>query len=603
MADSASHTTELCQGLWGLRDHDRYTDFVVVSADKKEFSCHRVVLAAVSPFFDTLFNSEMMESQSGRVDLPFESETVELVLKYIYTGAKDFTEETIPALYYAANYLQIRTLRQDCEAFLSKGTGHEISLEIWQIAKSFGNQQVAEVAKSIVLQNFNAFCHVESIGRISLDDLKLLLQDKSVNCSGSVKCTAAWIWLIAKESADVAIAKELVSALVASENVDNEDILTVCGNDGDKLVEMVGMENIGKIDESRALWEKACAELWIQRETNTWRRNPSHSLSECLIILGGTPSNDNKLTVFNFKKKLWYSLPAQPRDLGHRYAICSLGSYLYLSGGTLSPTGFLCFDADRGIWGEQEPLPVGREQHNMCTVPENSIKIDQRVERKIYILAGRSQHEPNLRDVHVYSVGDMKWSRFGEVAYPVTAACCTVVDRRIYLIGGSEPQISVRSGTSPASDMIQCFDTENGTSWKIDLKLPFKAKALKMGVICLEGDKIAHQVFLLYDQKLYKLFLGKRSHNASIEMVAEVPGAPLKGFAVTAFGERVFIFGGEDDNFRIVRSVLQYDAGSQQIVTLPIQTPDKLKDFFYTFILVPNSWILTELSNTSDGKA
>jgi len=48
----------LTHGLEKLRHEKSYCDFKLI-ADDEEFPCHRVVLAAVSPFFETMFNSDM----------------------------------------------------------------------------------------------------------------------------------------------------------------------------------------------------------------------------------------------------------------------------------------------------------------------------------------------------------------------------------------------------------------------------------------------------------------------------------------------------------------------------------------------------------------
>ena len=50
-------------GLNEERLSDKYTDFTVVSDDQKTFPCHKVVLAAVSPFFDTMFQVEMQVNE------------------------------------------------------------------------------------------------------------------------------------------------------------------------------------------------------------------------------------------------------------------------------------------------------------------------------------------------------------------------------------------------------------------------------------------------------------------------------------------------------------------------------------------------------------
>lgn len=492
----------------------------------------------------------------------------------------------MPPLYYAANYLQISTLKQDCEKFLSRGMHDGISLEIWQVAKSFGNHQVAEVAKSIALQNFGAFCHVESIGKINFEDLKQLLQDKFVNCSGVIKCKAAWIWLVARETPDIDDAKGLINALVASENVDNEDILGGCQTDWDELLEAVEFD---KLTFCRNLWEAACRLLWIQPEET--KHTSTMSLKECFIVVGGNPLSECKLTVFDFKKKLWYDVETENRELGHRFAICSLGSFLYLSGGTKDQRQFLCFNSETKRWSNEENLPVSREQHNMCTVPVNTIRSEKRKEeRKIYVLGGTSQQQPKLKDVHVYNVGTMGWSKVGEVAYAVAAACSTVVERRIYLLGGA---LVDGERSRSLTDIIQCFDTVSGYSWKMELNLPFKTKSHKMEIVCFESDQLSHEEYVVHEEKIYKLKLDKRK--GSLEVAAELSGAPTKGFAVSNFGEKLFIFGGEDNRFRCSREMLQFDIKTKQTVVLPIKTPFEMRDFAHTAIPIPESWVLTEL--------
>lgn len=50
--------TALGQGLEAQRQRGSYVDFTII-AHGGEFPCHRVVLAAMSPFFDTMFNNDM----------------------------------------------------------------------------------------------------------------------------------------------------------------------------------------------------------------------------------------------------------------------------------------------------------------------------------------------------------------------------------------------------------------------------------------------------------------------------------------------------------------------------------------------------------------
>jgi N-acetylneuraminic acid mutarotase len=302
---------------------------------------------------------------------------------------------------------------------------------------------------------------------------------------------------------------------------------------------------------------------------------------------------ESRLTLFNFKKKIWYDLEADKCELGHRYAVCSLGSILYLSGGTKNQKGFMCFNDYTKRWDNQAPLLVGREQHNMCTVPDNSIRSELRtVERKIYVLGGTSQQEPALTDVHVYDIRTMTWSKCGNLAYAVAAACSTVVGQRIYLLGGA--LVGGNSSRQP-SDKIQCFDTSKGYSWNIDQTLPFKSKLQKMGAVCFDSEKVGHRVYVVHNRMIYLLKFNKHT-GVDIKEVCAVSNAPTKGFAVSNFGDKLFIFGGEDDSFKSSKGILQYDISSEKVVSLPINLPFEMKDFMHTAIPIPDSWVLTELT-------
>ncbi|KAL4225755.1 Kelch-like protein 6 [Mactra antiquata] len=584
MSQNKSHLQVLGKGLHCQRLEGKYVDFTLISIDGTKHGCHKVVLAAVSPYFDTMFGIDMQEMQMNETDIHFDSGTVELILQYMYTGDNVITLASVPELYSAANFLQMSTLQQECEEFLMSNKAPDISLKVWQIAKLFGRFDIADIAKGNVLQNFDIFCRVDSIGEISIENLKELLLDKLTNCSGVVKSKAGWIWLIAQESPDLDCAKKIITALVSAENVDSSDIREACTNDWDQqLNDEVGIETL---DCCANLWRDACDALWI--EQNPTNSGVDMSLSECLIIVGGDPLDESKLTLFNYKKRQWYKVESAPRDLGHRFAVCSLGSFLYLSGGVNSPKSFLCFHADNKAWTVEENLPIGRQQHNMCTVPANTARIERHVNRQIYVLGGSSSSEPVLSDVHVYDTKDMCWRKCGEIAGPVNGACSAVVDKKIYLFGG----VLTREGAKSPSNMIQCFDTETLYSWYVNLKLPMKAKSLKMSVVRPSYEISNDDVFIVHGSKIYKISL--RRKNLSVEEMVTISDAPLKGFGAAGFGNRIYIFGGEDDNFRCTKNIFQFDTQSGQAVTLPSHTPFMMKDFVCCNIQVPSSWDITE---------
>ena len=95
-ADYSHHREQLIERLHTLRNNERFCD-VIVEVKGKEFKAHKAVLAASSPFFLTLLESNMRESKQHLIKIELEEATasiIEDVLKYVYTGNVSVTEES-----------------------------------------------------------------------------------------------------------------------------------------------------------------------------------------------------------------------------------------------------------------------------------------------------------------------------------------------------------------------------------------------------------------------------------------------------------------------------------------------------------------------------
>ena len=86
-----------------LSDAFRSTDFtdMTIVADKREFHCHKFMLAARSEVFAAMLRHEFLEKQNSRVDVKeIDGETMELLLNYIYTGrVSDFKSVSVVDLF------------------------------------------------------------------------------------------------------------------------------------------------------------------------------------------------------------------------------------------------------------------------------------------------------------------------------------------------------------------------------------------------------------------------------------------------------------------------------------------------------------------------
>ena len=74
------------------------------------FSAHRLILAASSSYFRSIFSAENSETSSQEIALPnkFRNETVRLMLEYFYSGKLRVSEEDCEEMLSLAYMLQVR---------------------------------------------------------------------------------------------------------------------------------------------------------------------------------------------------------------------------------------------------------------------------------------------------------------------------------------------------------------------------------------------------------------------------------------------------------------------------------------------------------------
>ena len=87
-ADPLQHRQELAKRLDTLRRNDSLCD-VTIAVKGEEFKAHKDILAASSPFFRSLLENGMRESNEHLIRIELEEATVavmEEILEYIYIG-------------------------------------------------------------------------------------------------------------------------------------------------------------------------------------------------------------------------------------------------------------------------------------------------------------------------------------------------------------------------------------------------------------------------------------------------------------------------------------------------------------------------------------
>ncbi|XP_015905775.1 speckle-type POZ protein B [Parasteatoda tepidariorum] len=102
-------------------------------------SAHKSLLAARSPVFSAMFDHDMIEKQTGVVNIPEKDpETLKSFLDFIYTGRVDMKDyKSASKLIMVADEYQVASLKETCSMFLMSALTPENACEILELADMF----------------------------------------------------------------------------------------------------------------------------------------------------------------------------------------------------------------------------------------------------------------------------------------------------------------------------------------------------------------------------------------------------------------------------------------------------------------------------------
>jgi len=131
-----------------------FTDMTIV-CDKKEFHCHKFILAARSEVFAAMLRHEFLEKQNSRVDVKeIDAETMDLLLYYIYTGqVQDFNKVSVVDLFKAADRYRLEDLKHICEEELIERVEASNAADILSLAHKYNAQPLKTFALKMISRN------------------------------------------------------------------------------------------------------------------------------------------------------------------------------------------------------------------------------------------------------------------------------------------------------------------------------------------------------------------------------------------------------------------------------------------------------------------
>ncbi|MBN3323398.1 KBTB8 protein, partial [Atractosteus spatula] len=181
------HACKILQQLKSLYDEGQLTDIVVEVDHGKTFSCHRNVLAAISPYFSviflrSMFTSGLTESTQRKIKiLGIESESMHLVLEYAYTSKVTLSESNVQALFTAASIFHIPSLQDQCALFMISRLDPQNCIGVFMFADAYGHQELKEKSQDYIRKKFLCVVNEQEFLHMTKDQLISVLDNDDLN--------------------------------------------------------------------------------------------------------------------------------------------------------------------------------------------------------------------------------------------------------------------------------------------------------------------------------------------------------------------------------------------------------------------------------------
>ncbi|XP_013415635.1 kelch-like protein 12 isoform X2 [Lingula anatina] len=154
---------------------------VTLVVEGLRISAHTIVLAAMSPYFEALFTSELYNKNEAEIDLHgLDAQAVKILVEYAYTRKLKIGAGNVESLLAAASFLQLHSLKEACALFMQNELGPHNCLGVLEFAKLHDCTSLYKAAEEILQSRCQEVLQEEEfLVHASVDRMRHLLETYS----------------------------------------------------------------------------------------------------------------------------------------------------------------------------------------------------------------------------------------------------------------------------------------------------------------------------------------------------------------------------------------------------------------------------------------
>ncbi|KAK0055342.1 heat shock protein 70 A1 [Biomphalaria pfeifferi] len=521
---------------------DRELCDVNLSVEGVVIPAHRVILAALSPYFKAMFCSQLDESHKFQIRIQDLSLTaVQAIINFAYTAHLELTEDTVQTIMQTAAMMQISAVEKLCCSFLVEHLHPSNCLGIRDFAHIIGCFDLKETADKYCEENFFEVSHHDEFLKLEVEEVIGLISRDSLKVAKEEEVYAAvmrWVAFDPERSKDdVSLLMEHVRLpLVQWDFLIKEvskDKLFVTNEDCRNYLQQARAFQASSFHPD--LINFAYNEAVVRSQPRAF-----FSAADLLYSVGGESSEREILSSFesfNPFTNQATQLPALPeakRSLG----VAVVDKIIYAVGGATSTEtsrSVHAFDIDKQQWLSRGQLCVARSSVVVAVAGGG-----------VYALGGHGEHGV-LSSSEKYDIELNSWS-LSEMLEPRSMAAAAVVDNRLYLCGGYDG----------VEDLCSChvFDTKNH-QWSVCASMN-QARSM-LGASALDGKVYVsggcHQDQCLDSVECF-------DPNSNLWTLIQPLTGPRRGMGFSTHGDTLYIAGGHDGK-TLQGSIMKYNKNTK----------------------------------------
>ncbi|CAC5375909.1 KLHL24_35 [Mytilus coruscus] len=451
-----------------------------VIVEGKSFPCHRLILSAVSPHFRAMFNSGMVESQNGRLELPdITKEVFEIIRTFIYTGnveVEKITEDNIVDLLQASALYELQTMQEECERVLGKEIGNDNCLPLFKMSRMYNCKLLFDKCRPFIMEGFNGLWKAEEFTTLHIEDLESIVRDDElVPVDEEQICEAIIMW-VKKNPGE---RKKFIGRLfkhVRFINISPEYLITELYSE-DLLTKDPDCKRY--LDEARDFHLLPARQH--EYSTGRFHLRDSDDYEEVILVLtefdmerSGSFYQDGKcLWAFSLQQSRWFTLSPVPHPLnpGLHVGMVSYRTDVFITGGNETKTSknIIRYDSEKNEFTAitEAVLKKGRFSHMMVAVRESLFVMGGKLEK-----ARKDGTHQVVATIEELPVHGKRWRVIGELKTAVHSANTAIVGEKVFVFGGVLEDGSFHNRVQVFN--VRQRETENACDIDKNMTQPFK---------------------------------------------------------------------------------------------------------------------------------